>query len=209
MRRACAVTYPDWDNYAVTLGWDRILIASAQEQNRRCLGMSVQEAAEQFGFEDAVELAAHLMHSENGQTAIINHSMDQRDVDAIARLSYSSVISDSIYADTDTPHPRMNGAFPGFYQEYVRERSVLGAGEAIRKMTSMPAQRMQIAGRGLLREGNFADVLVFDAAKLGSGSTFAAPNQLDRGVHCLLVNGEIRVQDDSLTGTASGRALRV
>lgn len=81
--------------------------------------------------------------------------MDQQDVDAIAWLSYSGVISDSIYADTDTLHPRMYGAFPRFYQEYVRERNVLGTEEAIRKMPSMPVQRMQIAGRSLLREGEF------------------------------------------------------
>lgn len=209
LRAACAVNYSDWDNYALTLGWDRILIASAEGENRRFLGMSVQEAAEKFGFDDAVALAAHLMHSENGRTAIINLSMDQRDVDTIARLGYSTLISDAIYADTDTPHPRLYGAFPRFIQDYVRKRRVLTLPEAIRKMTSMPADRMQIAHRGRLQSGNFADILMFDAQALSSKATFSSATHMGEGVSMLMINGEICLKDDRLTGIANGRTLRI
>ncbi|MBQ3222609.1 MAG: amidohydrolase family protein [Clostridia bacterium] len=209
LRETLAVTYPDWDNYAVTLGWDRILIASAMPENTRYLGLSVQEAAEKYGYEDAAALAAHLMHSENGQTAIINLSMDPADVDAIAQLPYSSLISDAIYADTDTPHPRMYGAFPKFYADFVRERRILSAEAAIRKMTSMPAARLQLQGRGLLTVGNAADILVFEPDSFGSAATFASPAQMGTGVRALLVNGIMRVENDCIIGKNSGCALRV
>lgn len=112
-RKACAVTYDGWDNFAITLGWERILIAGvAKEHNRRFLGKDVTAAAKEFGFDDAASCAAYLMHDEDGKTAIINMSMCQEDIDAVAKLPYSVVISDAIYADTDTPHPRMYGAFP-------------------------------------------------------------------------------------------------
>lgn len=209
LRGACAVEYSDWDNYAVSLGWDRILIASATPENQRFLGMSVQTAAEKYGFEDAVALAAHLMHSENGQTAIINLSMDQRDVDAIARLDYSTLISDAIYADTDTPHPRMYGAFPRFIQNFVCRRKILTMEAAIRKMTAQPARRKQIARRGMIKPGNYADVLVFSEDALRSAATFESPAHMGEGISLMMVNGVIRVKDDAVVNGASGRTLRI
>lgn len=209
LRSACAIIYPDWDNYAITLGWDRILIASAEGDNQRFISLSVEEAAQKYGFEDSVALAAHLMHSENGRTAIINLSMDQRDVDTIARLEYANVISDSIYADTNNPHPRMYGAFPRFFEDFVRKRPIVSLETAIRKMTAQPADRMQLKGRGRIQEGCFADLLVFDEGALRSSATFSEPTHLGQGVSLLLVNGEVRVQHDALTGSSSGKVIRI
>lgn len=209
LRAACAVTYSDWDNFAISLGWDRILIASAEGKNRKYIGLSVLDAAEKFGHEDAIALAAHLMHSENGRTAIINLSMDQRDVDTIARLDYSHVISDAIYADTDNPHPRMYGAFPRFFEDFVRTRKVLSAETTIRKMTAQPAERMQLKNRGKLIAGNFADILIFDPNALQSRAEFSSPLHMGEGVRLLLVNGEIRIENDKLTGQPSGHVIRV
>ena len=208
-RKACDVNYSDWDNYAISLGWDRILIASAEGENQRFLGMSVQEAAEKFGFDDAEALAAHMMHTEEGRTAIINLSMDQRDVDAIARLPYSTLISDAIYADTDRPHPRMYGAFPRFIEDFVCRRSVLPLETAICKMTSMPAQRMQLQGRGIIAEGAFADIIVFDGKNIRSAAAFDSPKHLGEGIDMLLINGEICLERDRVTGVRSGRGIRV
>lgn len=125
-RKTSSVLYDDWDNFCITLGWDRIIISGVtKEENRKFLGMTVTDAAEKFGFEDATALAAYLMHSEDGKCAIINMSMCQEDIDTVARLPYSNIISDAIYAQTDTPHPRMFGAFPKALREFVRERGVL------------------------------------------------------------------------------------
>lgn len=210
LRALCALTYPDWDNFALTLGWERILISAvALPENRKFLGLSVTEAAGRFGFDGPVELAAHLMHTDGGRTCIINLSMDPQDVDEIARLPYSIVISDSIYADTDTPHPRLYGAFARLISDFVRERGVLCLEQAVRKMTSLPAARMNLRGRGALKAGNFADIVVFDPEKTGSDATYAQPARYAHGVALMLINGRVRVREDRLSGEPSGRAIRV
>ncbi len=207
-RRAAAVRYPDWDNYAITLGWDRILISGVSaEENRPFVGLNVAEAAEKFGFSDSAACAAHLMHTDNGKTAIINMSMCQEDIDAVARLPYSIVISDSIYADTDTPHPRMYGSFPKVLREYVRERRVLTLEQAVAKMTSLPAHRMNLADRGILAPGAFADVLIFDPARFRDRATFAQPTRLAEGLDWVFLNGTPVWREGSLLCGSAGRCI--
>ena len=209
-RESAAVEYPDWDNFAVTLGWERIIISGVtNERNRRFLGLTATEAAEKFGFEDAPALAAFLMHDEEGKTAIINMSMCQDDIDAVAKLPYSCIISDAIYADTDTPHPRMFGAMPKVIREYVRERRLLTMQEAIHKMTALPARRMGLAGRGELKPGAFADLLLFDPERFTDHATFACPAQLATGLDLMLVNGQKTIENDRLLTSGAGRCLRV
>ena len=209
-RKSAAVEYADWDNFALTLGWERIIISGvANARNRRFLGMTVTDAAERFGFEDAAALAAFLMHDESGKTAIINMSMCQDDIDAVAKLPYSSVISDAIYADTDTPHPRMFGAMPKVIREYVKERRLLAMQEAVHKMTQQPARRMALEGRGELTVGAYADILMFDPDRFTDHATFAAPAQLATGLDLMLLNGRKVIENDALLTSAAGRCLRV
>lgn len=196
-RKSSRILYRDWDNYCVTLGWDRIIISGVvKEKYRKMRGMTMTEAASRYGYDDPEALAAEMMHEENGKTAIINMSMCQEDIDTIARLPYSSIISDSVYAQTDTPHPRMYGTFPKIIREYVNERKVLSLETAIHKMTGLPAQRMQIEGRGILREGCYADILVFDPEKFRDNADFTAPARLPSGLTYLFLNGELVIRDD-------------
>lgn len=208
-RRLAGVEYKDWDNYCITLGWDRILISGvAREHNKKFVGMNVTGAAERFGFEDPFALAAHLMHDEDGKTAIINMSMCQEDIDAVARLPYSIVISDSIYAETDTPHPRMYGAFPKIIREYVMERGLLTMEEAIKKMTSMPAARMRLKKRGVLREGYYADLNIFDPNTFRDNATFQNPAVCASGLYACIVNGKIAYTDGRCTEERAGKVLQ-
>ena len=209
-RESAAREYPDWDNSTLSVGWDRILISAVvRAENRRFVGLSLTEGAEKYGFEDAPALAAYLMHDEAGRTAISTRSMCQDDIDVIARLPYASIISDAIYNDTDTPHPRMYGAMPKVIREYVRERSLLSMEEAIHKMTGLPAARMKLEGRGLLKPGAFADVLMFDPARFRDNATFAEPARLASGLDLMLVNGEKVIENDILLTSGAGRCLRV
>lgn len=208
-RKTSSVLYEDWDNFCITLGWDRIIISGVEPQNEKFLGMSVTEAAAKYGFEDATALAAYLMHDEGGKTAIINMSMCQEDIDTVAKLPYATIISDSIYAKTDTPHPRMFGAFPKVIREYIGERGVYTLEEGLRRMTSQPAARMKLAGRGSLVVGNAADVLVFDVKKFRDNATFTSPANLATGLDCCIVNGQIALEQDKLTGVHAGVNLRV
>ncbi len=207
-RRTSRALYDNWDNFCITLGWDRIIISGViLPEHRKMLGMTVTDAAEKFGYEDAVALAADLMHTENGKTAIINMSMCQDDIDAVAKLPYSIVISDAIYADTDTPHPRMFGAFPKVIREYVMERGLYTLEDAIRRMTSLPAARMRLQGRGSLQVGNWADVLVFDPQVFRDNATFTDPAKLATGLEYCIVNGEVEVENGLRTTVNAGMCL--
>lgn len=186
-----------WDNYCISLGWDRIIISGVKLQEfEPMLGLSVTQAAEKFGFKDPEELAAHLMYKENGKTAIIVMSMLQDDIDIIAKLPYACVISDAIYADTNTPHPRMFGSFPKIIREYVKERKVYTLEEAIHKMTSKPAKVMNIKNRGEIQEGNFADLLIFDPEVFTDHATFTNPARKPTGLDYVILNGEIVLEKD-------------
>ncbi|MGI6068933.1 MAG: N-acyl-D-amino-acid deacylase family protein [Blautia sp.] len=208
-RKCSRIPYEDWDNFCVTLGWDRIIISGISiERFRPMLGMTVTEAAEKFGYPDAEALAADLMHTENGKTAIINMSMCQDDIDLVAKLPYSNIISDAIYADTDTPHPRMYGAFPKVLREYVKERGLYTLEEAICKMTSQPAKRMKLEGRGTLTEGSFGDVLVFDPKHFTDHATFQSPANLATGLDYVFVNGQMAIDHDKrLPGSWYGSVI--
>lgn len=207
-RAASRVSYDDWDNFCVTLGWERIIISGVvKEEYRKMLGMTVTDAARKFGYADAEALAAELMHEENGKTAIINMSMCQEDIDTVAKLSYSNIISDAIYAATDTPHPRMYGAFPKVIREYVRERQFYTLEEAIHKMTGLPAGRMKLAGRGILQEGAYADVLVFDPQCFTDHATFQDPAKMATELSYLFLNGKLTIEQDEWLEKAHNGAL--
>lgn len=207
-RQAVSICYPDWDNYAITLGWDRILISGVSNPvNQRFIGLSVEEAASKFGFCDSAACAAHLMHTDNGKTAIINMSMCQEDIDTVARLPYSIVISDSIYADTDSPHPRMYGAFPKIIREYVKERKILTLEQAISKMTWLPACRMKIKDRGALKPGFYADLLIFDPDEFRDRATFTESTLLAEGMDYVFLNGSLVWKKNHSLNQFAGRCL--
>jgi len=209
-RQASRILYPDWDNFCITLGWERILISGTYlPENKKFKGKYITNAAKEYGFTDSEALAAYLMHSENGKTSIINMSMCQDDIDTVARLPYSNIISDAIYGDTDTPHPRMYGAFPKIIREYVNERHTLTLEEAIRKMTSQPADRLGLSDRGRLISGAAADVLVFELEKFRDYASYAQPKQFAAGLDYCIVNGKIAVEYDRITEDKNGMNLRV
>lgn len=207
--RSLEVTYEDWDNFAITLGWDRILISGVnKESNQRFVGKMVSEAAIDAGFASSGEFVAWLLHEEDGKVAIINMSMCQDDIDTVAKLPYSTIISDSIYAMTDTPHPRMYGAFPKIIREYVEERHLFTLQEAVRKMTSLPAARMNLAYRGQIKEGYYADINIFVPSEVKDYATFEHPVQLAGGISKCFVNGRLAWADGKMCDDGCGKNLR-
>ena len=209
-RKMSARTYSDWDNFAITLGWDRILISGVtKEHNRKYINKNVEECAKEFGFKDAADFVCRLLHDEDGNVAIINLSMCQDDIDTVARLPYSIIISDAIYADTDTPHPRMYGAFPKVIREYVNERHVLTLEQAVHKMTELPAQRMHINNRGLLKPDFYADINIFDPTKFKDNATFAKPTLPATGLYKCIMNGQMVLSDDQVLKHNAGKVLKI
>lgn len=208
-RRVSLQEHPGWDNFALTLGWGRILVSGvADPANEKFVGLDIETAAGRFGFSDGAALAAHLMHTDGGRTAIINMSMCREDIETVARLPYSCVISDALYAGAASPHPRLYGAFPKVIREFVRARGVLSLEEAVHKMSGLPASRLNLKRRGLVKPGYFADLLAFDPGTFRDEARYEAPKKLARGLSLMLVNGKISVRDDGLLPGAFGRIIR-
>ena len=106
------------------------------------------------------------------------------------------------------PHPRAYGTFPRILGHYVREEHALSLEAAVRKMTGVAAERMGLAQRGLLREGYFADITVFDPRTVADRSTFEHPTRTAAGIRYVLVNGRLTLEEGRLTAERPGRALR-
>jgi N-acyl-D-amino-acid deacylase len=108
----------------------------------------------------------------------------------------------------DHPHPRAYGTFPRILRKYVREEKRLSLEDAIRKFASLPAERMRLGDRGVLKTGMWADVVVFDPAEVRDLATFAKPNQLSEGMRWVLVNGDLVIAEGKATGALPGKVLR-
>ncbi|MDR1533067.1 MAG: amidohydrolase family protein [Clostridiales bacterium] len=195
-----------WDNMAASIGWERILVSSsALAEHGRLLGKNLTEAADLAGYENPADLAADLIAG-GGNVGIILMSMCQADVDAVARLPYTALISDSLYSVTEHPHPRLYGAFPKFLREYVFERKVCSFGQAIQKMTAMPAKRLGLKDRGRLLAGCRADVLVFDPRAFTDCADFTAARPAEN-MKFVILNGEVVWRGALLEGRA-GKLLK-
>lgn len=144
-----------------------------------------------------------------GNCSAIYHAINEEDLERIMRYPYTMIASDGGIPTfgEDVPHPRNYGTFARVLGRYVRERKVLTLEEAVRRMTSLPAGRFRIMDRGLLRPGMKADIAVFDAAVVADKSEFAKPHQYAVGFRHVVVNGQLVMRDEKLTGARSGRVL--
>jgi N-acyl-D-aspartate/D-glutamate deacylase len=144
-----------------------------------------------------------------GGARAIYHAMDEADVERIMQHPVTAIGSDggvSVFGES-VPHPREYGTFARVLGRYVRDRGVLTLEEAVRKMSGATAQRLGLQDRGVLREGLFADIAVFDPATIQDRATFAEPHQYAEGVEYVLVNGTLVVDGGRHTGARPGRVL--
>ncbi len=199
-----------WDNMVTSIGWSRILISSVtKESNRILTGLDFEKAADIRGYEDPAELMADLLYEENGKVGIILLSMSQEDVDTVARLPYTMLISDSLYGRSDCPHPRLYGSFPRLIRDFVRERRILTMESAIQKMTSMPADRLNLKKRGRLKDGYYADMVVFHQNRFTDHGDYSNPKQLSSGLSYVFVDGKMALCDDQRLHGSNGKVLRI
>ena len=135
--------------------------------------------------------------------------MDEADVIRILRYPGSMIETDGdpIGFGQGFPHPRSYGSFPRVLARYVRELKVLTLEDAIRKMTSAPADQINQPARGRIKEGAFADIVVFDAEKIQDHATFTDPHRFSTGIVYLYINGRPVIRKGALTGEMPGRAL--
>jgi len=140
----------------------------------------------------------------------VYHNMSEDDVRAIMRWPHGSVASDgwAVALGEGMPHPRLYGAFPRVLARYCREQGVLSLETAIRKMTSLPAARLALSDRGTLREGAWADLVVFDRNAVADRATFDAPHRYPEGIAYVIVNGRLILDHGRQVGEFAGKFLR-
>jgi N-acyl-D-amino-acid deacylase len=170
-------------------------------------GKSVGEIAVARGLapEDAVlELIAR------ANASIVSFNMSERDIEHIMRQPYTMSSSDGglVLMTEGKPHPRNYGAFPRKLARYVRDREVVPLEFAIRSMTTLPALVFGLPDRGVIREGAWADLVVFDLAAVRDTATYTDPHQLAQGMSFVLVNGALVVDEGKFTSALPGKVIR-
>ncbi len=187
--------------------WQEMWITHLKRpEHHRYEGRSIAEVAEMMG-KDPVDAVCDLLLLEDQQVSYVSAGANAATLPTFVSHPLSMVGSDALLIG-DYPSPRTYGTFPIILAEYVREDRVLSLPDAIRKMTSFPAQRLGLPDRGLLRDGLKADVVVFDPARVKAPATRTEPKQFPVGIDHVIVNGKVVVEGGRHTGLLAGRALR-
>ena len=212
LRRELSEGLPNWSSWVKEVGWENMMISTCSS-DRRYEGKMISDLAEEEGV-DPFDFVFDLLIKDNAATRIIMFSMSEEDVKTVMRSPISMFITDGYalapYGEISRgkPHPRCYGTFPRVLGKYVREEKVLTLQEAIRKMTSFAAQRFRLEGRGLIREGNWGDVTIFDPETIIDKATYQDPHQYPEGIRYVLVNGVVTIKDGEHTGARAGKILR-
>ena len=205
MKADIANGLPTWENLARTTGWGKIMIGSCQK-SKELEGKTIQEIALARNVEPP-EAVFDILLEEEANVSMIMFMMAEEDVTNILKHPAAMVASDAFYS-TGKPHPRFYGSFPRVLGKYVRTDKALTLAEGIRKMTSMPAQKLGLRDRGLLKEGMWADITIFDPETIEDKATFMEPVQHPVGIRYVLVNGRVSVRDGKYTGMLAGKVIR-
>ena len=184
-----------------------ILITSVKSAaNSRFVGHTIGEICDMRNT-SAVDAALDLLAEERCAVGMVLFSMNEDDVRRVMASPHTMIGSDGLF-QMGNPHPRIYGTYPRVLGRYVREEGVLTLEEAVRKMTSFPAQRLGLWNKGVLRPGADADVVVFDPDTVVDRGTFRDPNQYPVGIEHVLVNGRVSVSEGRFTGETAGRVVR-
>ncbi len=204
-----------WDNeWQEVAGPEAILVSVVHNPELLPLqGRTIAEIAKLWG-KDPIDTIFDLLIQDNAFTYVAVFGMSEPDVALALMQPWVSVDNDSQGTAPDGvlgsehPHPRAYGTFPRILRKYVREEKKLRLEEAIRKFSALPAQRMRLADRGVLKAGMWADVVVFDPQAITDRATFEKPNQLSEGMTWVLVNGVPVIDGGKMTGALPGKVLR-
>lgn len=205
----------EWENeYIGTAGGPAgfdVVGANGNESLKPYIGRSIQEIAEAEG-KDPRDVVLDIILQ--GDALFTSHITSEDDIRTVMQRPWVAFGTDGATLAPDgpllegLPHPRTYGAFPKLFGDYVRELGLLSLEEAVRRSTSLPASILNIAGRGVLREGVYADIVIFDPETIDDAATYEAPHQLAKGVHMVIVNGEVVYKDGRTTQARPGMVIR-
>jgi N-acyl-D-amino-acid deacylase len=205
----------EWENiYLGSGGASGVLVGSVVNRELENLqGKRVSEIAQEQG-KDELETLFDIIVADRGQTGAIYFMMNEDDLRAALREPFVSICTDSGARATDGPlsgsksHPRGWGSYPRILSRYVHDEHLLTLEQAVHKMTGQPAARVGLRDRGVLRAGAYADITVFDPARVRDLATFEQPNQYPEGIQYVVVNGQLEVDAGQRTHVNAGRPLR-
>jgi len=200
------------DKVALLGDWNSVQISSTNDETSWARGRLVGDLARERATEPYA-LTVELLEANGGSVGMIGHGMSEENTAKILAHPLGMLCSDGgAYApygplSTGSPHPRGYGSFPRLLGHYVRDTGALTLESAIHKVTQMPARKLRIADRGELRQGAFADVVVFDPASVADRATFDDPHQYPTGIEHVVVNGMLTIRDGEHTGSLGGRGV--
>ena len=214
IRKDMLTASKDWDNeWQEISGPDAIMIGAVQ--NPKLLSLQGQRLSEiaKSSNKDPIDALCDLL-IQDPSISVAVFGMSQPDVTLALQQPWVSIDNDSEGTSPEGilgqahPHPRAYGTFPRILSKYVREDKALSLEDAIRKFSALPAQRMRLTDRGVLKAGMWADVVIFDPATVHDRATFDNPNQLSEGMEYVLVNGVPVIEEGKMTGALPGKVLR-
>lgn len=204
-----------WDNeWEEVTGPEGILVSVVQNPKLLPLqGKTIAEIAKLWN-KDPIDTVFDLLIEDNGATEVAVFGMSEPDVRLALQQPWVSICNDSQGTAPDGllgqahPHPRAYGTFPRILRKYVREDGALTLPDAIRKFTALPASNMRLADRGVIKDGMWADIVVFNPEAITDHATYENPNQLSQGMEYVLVNGVPVVDRGKMTNALPGKVLR-
>lgn len=212
-----AGSMPGWSNLVeASGGWERVVLANSQsEKYAEFHGQNFVEIGTALNLDPADAAWDIVLNSYPKRSMALFFMMDEADIEIALQQPWTSIGSDAGVAlkageidDLGLPHPRSYGTFPRVIAEYVKRRQVLTLEDAVRKMTSWPAQRMGMSDRGLVRKGMRADVLVFDYETLDDVATWTNPVAYPSGIETVIVNGRVALDKGELEEVRAGTVVR-
>jgi len=207
--------HPDWENlYYDCGGAAGVLISSVQKPDLKSFEGKTVDGVAKAWKKSPEDTLMDFVLADNAQTGAIYFMASEEDLRTGLSQTWTSIGLDANEMSLDGPtyephtHPRAFGSMPRFLGHYVRDEHLLPLEAAIRKITSLPAQREHLDSRGLLKPGYFADITIFDPATLIDHATFTKPDQLSTGIDFAIVNGQVEYDHGKVTGAAAGKVLR-
>jgi len=208
---------PGWYNHYTAVGgdWSRMMIGDNNEYKGMTMDVVLQKRTEGKNPKpDLMDEMFDLIIEKNNSVGTVYAHHTERDMTLVMSQPWCSIGSDGSAFATEgvlrrgNPHPRNFGTFPRVLGRYVREQNLISLEEAVRKMTSLNAAKIGLRDRGLLKEGMFADIAVFDPDEVIDKSGFTDPFHYSKGITYVVVNGELVLDHEQHTGATPGRALR-
>jgi dihydroorotase/N-acyl-D-amino-acid deacylase len=206
--------HAEWENlYLGSGGANGVLVASVVNPDlQKWTGKTIAQIATEQN-KDPLETLFDLVVADKGQTGALYFIANEEDLQYGLKEPWTSIGLDANEMSLDGllaephGHPRAFGSMPRFLGHYVRDLKLMTLEQGIRKITSLPAQRHHLVDRGLLKEGFFADITIFDPSTIIDKATYAEPARVAEGVKFVFVNGQLELADGTLTGVKAGRAL--